>query len=70
MTKECEACGGKGWITGQPFLAVEGETTYDTLVVERCDVCGRFDGDWSAAVEANRVLPGKLRAILSRERHE
>ncbi len=65
MTKGCEACGGKGWITGMP-VGIEREPTRKLLFIERCDLCERFDSDWDAAVEANRMLPGTLRAALTR----
>lgn len=64
----CEACGGKGWITGQPFFGRSETKTFDLLTVQRCDLCERFESGWMAAAEASTMLPGRLEAVLLRER--
>lgn len=49
----CDSCGGVGWIV----VTVSGSSHLpdDTKVVQRCDACGLFDDDETAAKIANTI---------------
>lgn len=49
---ECEACEGRGFLWGELDWPVQGGR-----VIERCDVCERFDSDQAAARRVHATLP-------------
>lgn len=52
MATACAACEGRGFLWGTPLSEAPNLT-----VVERCDVCERFDSDQAAARAIVVALP-------------
>lgn len=61
-TSSCEGCLGTGWRLGG-----SGRTTPPPggTLVQRCDACGKFDGDLAAAQEYALLHGGQVGAIRS-----
>lgn len=53
MTAVCEVCQGLGFLLGQTYGAVDLPDGF--TAVQRCDSCGRYDGDGDAAHGASRA---------------
>lgn len=61
----CEVCGGKGYIAGEPFTVSVGEGGSTSVIVERCDACEKYEGDWEAAYQYAAREGGVMRAVVS-----